>query len=63
MRFEVHDLLANDEYAVALQHSTAARGDRTLDVNDVVVFHVRDGRATEIWFHSGDEAAHDAFWA
>ena len=63
MRFELHDVLANDEHAVALQHLSATRGDRMLDAHDVVVYHVRDGKATEIWFHSGDQAAHDAFWS
>jgi hypothetical protein len=59
---ELHDVLANDEHAVALQRGTGSREGRTIDDNGVGVYHVRDGKVTEAWFHAGDEYASDEFW-
>jgi ketosteroid isomerase-like protein len=62
-RADVHDLLANDEHGVGLVTVTARRGDRSLTVNDVNVFHLRDGRVTECWLASTDQDAEDQFWS
>ena len=63
-RIEVHDVLANDEHAVALMTSHAARPDgRTLDDIATQVFHISDGKVTESWFHPGDQYAADEFWS
>jgi ketosteroid isomerase-like protein len=63
LNVEVHDILANDEHGVALTRSTAQRGGKTLDDNGVQVFHIRDGKTVETWFHPGDQAANDKFWS
>jgi ketosteroid isomerase-like protein len=35
---------------------------RKLDQNNVLVFHIREGRITEAWEAWTDEAAWDEFW-
>jgi ketosteroid isomerase-like protein len=63
LKVEVHDILANDEHGVVLTRGTAQRGGKSLDDNGVQVFHLRDGKAVESWFHPGDQAAADRFWS
>ena len=60
---EVHDILANDDHAVALTHVTGHREGRTLDDNLVAVYHMRDGKVSEGWFHPSDAYADDEFWS
>jgi ketosteroid isomerase-like protein len=62
LRIVLHDALANDEHAVALQKVTGEREGRRLDDNGVGVYHVRDGKVLEAWFHPGDAYALDEFW-
>jgi ketosteroid isomerase-like protein len=61
-RIELHDVLANDEHAIALQKATGEREGKTLDDNGVVVYHARDGKVTESWLHPGDPYGIDEFW-
>jgi ketosteroid isomerase-like protein len=61
--YEVHDVIANDDHAIALGTATAARGDKTLRYKTAEVFHIRDGRAVERWAFSDDTAAIVAFFA
>jgi len=63
LRLDIHDALANDEHAVALVKSTGQRAGKSLDDNGVQIFHVRDGKVTESWFHSADQYASDEFWS
>lgn len=55
--YELHDVLANDDHAVALGTATATRGDDVLVYKTTEIFHIRDGRATERWAFSDDTAA------
>jgi hypothetical protein len=59
---EIHAILADDEHAVALVKTTAARGGRDLQYDGVFVFHVADGKMTEAWFTPVDYPAVNAFW-
>ena len=59
--FESHAYLADDEHGVILQRSHYKRGDETLDSNDTFVSHFRDGKVSEFWLLSEDEAAVDEF--
>ena len=59
---EIHSVLADDEHAVAQTHVHATRGDRRLKANQVIVFHVREGKVTEAWVAVYDHAAAEAFW-
>jgi ketosteroid isomerase-like protein len=61
VRQDLHAVLADDEHAVALVKQHLGRPDgRSYDGNDVHVFHIRDGKVTEFWAYSEDEAASDA---
>jgi len=60
---EVHDVVANDEHAVDLNTVHAERNGRTLQDNNSLVFHVRDGRVTEVWQYWTDQDAADELFA
>ena len=60
---DLHAVLADDEHVVVLVNSTATRGDKTLDGQTVFVFHVDDGKTSEVWAAALDPYAADAFWA
>lgn len=59
--FEPHAYLADDEHGVTLQFSHHKRGDETLDSNDTIVGHFREGKISEFWFFSEDQDAVDRF--
>jgi ketosteroid isomerase-like protein len=61
LRIELHDVLANDEHAVALQTTRAEREGRSLVDRVVYVFHLRDGKIAEAWFN-GDPRVQNDFW-
>ena len=60
-QLELHDVLANDEHAVALTKSKASKGGKTRESTAVHVFHVKDGKATEFWGHPFDAHGDDDF--
>ena len=61
-RVEVHDVVANDEHGVGLNSVHAEREGRTQEDNNTLVFHVRDGKVTEVWQYQADQyAADDVF--
>ncbi len=62
-RLEMHDVVANDEHGVVLTRTTAEREGKTLDALGVLVFHLRDGKVTEVWVHPYDEYAGDEFFS
>jgi ketosteroid isomerase-like protein len=58
--FEVHDVVANDEHAVALVHLHLAVEDgRRYDQPQVQVVHLRDGKVVEFWGMNQDQAVLD----
>lgn len=63
-RFEIHDVLADDEHAVALVKGYGERnGVRLEDHDQVHVLHLREGKVTEFWAASPDPYATDEFWS
>jgi ketosteroid isomerase-like protein len=59
-RFDVHDVVANDEHAIALAHLHLEVADgRRYDQPQVAVAHVRDGRIVEFWTMNQDQAVLD----
>jgi ketosteroid isomerase-like protein len=64
LRGQIHDVLANDDHVVVLQTTLGEReGMPSLEDTEVVVFHVRHGKVTEVWEHPGDLYAVDQFFA
>ena len=61
--FELHDVLANDEHAVALVTVRAERAGKQLNDNMVQISHLRDGKAYEVWNPATDQYAQDEFWS
>ena len=63
MRLDVHDVMATDDHTVVLgtAHLTAPDGD-TIDYNFVNIFHIRDGKVTEAWGMTENDAVTDAFF-
>ncbi len=59
----VHDILASDDHAVVLVTERAIRGERSLEFNRVVIYHLRDDRIVETWSYDYDPPALDAFWS
>ena len=62
-RLDVHDVLANDEHAVALCTLSASRGNKSIEVPVANVSHIRDGKVTEFWGATADPQASIDFWA
>ena len=62
-KIEVHDVLANDEHAVALTRATASREGKTYDSLDTDVYHVSGGKVTEWWSFVEDGRVADEFWS
>jgi ketosteroid isomerase-like protein len=59
-RFEVHDLLADDEHGVALLAGTAERAGERIEQKVVHVFHLNaDGKVTDWWNFWEDQEAVD----
>jgi ketosteroid isomerase-like protein len=63
VQLELHDVVGNDEHAVALLRARGERRGRSYDALEVDIFHVRDGRITEFWSFSEDQRKTDAYWA
>jgi ketosteroid isomerase-like protein len=61
-KVEVHDILANDEHAVALGTASAEKDGRSIRDNYTHVVHLSGGRVTESWIFDEDPQAVDEFW-
>ncbi|MEA2645929.1 MAG: uncharacterized protein QOE92_1012 [Chloroflexota bacterium] len=63
LKFEVHDVIANEEHSIALVTQHLERNGQSLDTNAVHVLHVNaDGKATESWFLPEKAAELDALF-
>ena len=49
-----HDVVANDEHAIALVTATATIGDQKLVYRTAEIYHMRNGQITERWAFSDD---------
>lgn len=61
--FDLVDVLATANRAVALHELTARRGDRMLDMASAVEFEVHQGKITEVTVYHDDTYSFDEFWA
>ncbi|CAN5723879.1 nuclear transport factor 2 family protein [soil metagenome] len=59
---DIHDVIGNDDHVVVLgSASAAAPNGSSAEWKYVQVFHVKDGRATEVWGMAENDAAVDPF--
>ncbi|MEE8385569.1 MAG: nuclear transport factor 2 family protein [Dehalococcoidia bacterium] len=63
VQHELHDVLGNDEHAVALLRATGSRKDKQYNAMEIDVFHVREGKITEFWSFSEDQSMTDEYWS
>ena len=56
-------VFANDDYAALVCHVSTKRGDRILEVDQVLLGRFENKRVREIWTLSLDPSAVDRFWA
>jgi len=60
---ETHDVLASDEHLVALISVTIGYKGRTLVFDEAHIFHLEDGRVTQMWAVPQNPYEVDAFFA
>ena len=58
-RVSIEEVLVNDQGAVVVQRSSAQRNGKSFDDRGVQLFHIRDGKAVEVWQYWGDPYAAD----
>lgn len=63
IKVDLHDVVANDEHAIALVNATAAMGDQSLDYRTAEIFHMKDGKITARWAFSDDTERINQFFA
>ena len=63
IKITLHDVIGGDEHTVALHHEFAESGSNRVDQNAANVFHVRDGRVSEVWELHADPAGNAWLWA
>lgn len=54
IKVDTHDVVANDEHAIALVTATATMGDQELVYRTAEIYHMKDGKITERWAFSDD---------
>jgi ketosteroid isomerase-like protein len=54
-----HDILANEEHTVILNNTRGTRKGRSLELQQVVVMHIRGGKIAEVWLQFSDQYAMD----
>jgi uncharacterized protein (TIGR02246 family) len=59
-QIEVHDILADDRYAVVLQTGRATIDGQTSELKEVLVHTIRDGQVVDMWEYQFDLYAFDA---
>lgn len=57
------DVLASGERAAVLYRATGEREGRRLDLDQLLLFTIRDGAIVDVLALPADQAAFDAFWA
>jgi ketosteroid isomerase-like protein len=60
---EVHDVVANDEHAVALVNATARKDGEEFHYRTAEIVHMKDGKVTARWAFSDDTDAINRFFA
>jgi uncharacterized protein len=56
---DVHAVLADDQHGVAMVITSASRGGQSIEIKDVNVMHLSDGKVVEFWTASTDQYTFD----
>lgn len=59
----VDDVLVSERHAAILVHWRLSRGDRSIDVDRVVIYRIEHGQFAEIWVRDWDQYAYDELFA
>jgi ketosteroid isomerase-like protein len=62
-RAELHDVVAGDEHVAGVHTNTGERNGKRLNLHEVLLFHLRDGKVVEAWEHYEDSQVYDEFFA
>ena len=57
------DALASEERGAGLYRATGERDGRTIDIDQLLLFTIRDGLVTEVLALPSDPVAFESFWA
>lgn len=63
LQLEPEQICADDEYVMSLVRYNGRRGDKVLDMRNVHVWRVEQGKVSEYWFHPEDLHAVERFWS
>lgn len=58
-KLDVHDVVANDEHAVAIVSSAIQKDGRSIASKAAHIVHIKDGRISESWFFDEDQYSFD----
>jgi ketosteroid isomerase-like protein len=61
-RAELLDVAVGEKYVVAVQHASAERNGKRLDITACQLMTIRSGRIVEVRGHYSDQSALDDFW-
>jgi hypothetical protein len=59
----VDDVLVSERHAAVLVHWRLSRGDRSIDVDRVVIYRIEHGQFVEIWVRDWDQYGYDELFA
>jgi ketosteroid isomerase-like protein len=64
MKVDVHDVVGGDDHVVVLGTAvvTGPRSGKSVEYNYVNIFHVADGKVTEVWGMAENDAEVDPIW-
>ena len=60
---EIHDVLSSADHGAVLARERFEQGGKTLEVNRILLYHVKDGKLAECWLFDNDQRAVDEFWS
>ncbi|MFH1373832.1 MAG: nuclear transport factor 2 family protein [bacterium] len=61
-RVELKQIVATDSHVAVIDKWTATRKEKTIDMDNLIVYTVENGMVREIREFIGDEKIHDEFW-
>ena len=62
-KVEVHNVVADDDHAVALLDVSASRNGKSAAGKQAAVYHIENGQSTEAWFLYDDGPTMAEIWA